>query len=197
MACRRESAVKQTGTGQMRNESTGTCYNVHAWLCLSTALLTFLLQAAARHVFSNTWPSEAEICLCIHSGFIIYLNKTKTVEWKGAEPIRARTRHGECGYLQELLSSQAAFHLFASLKCQSTAWGPCAPIGNPDLSSMGIDKCKMHCGADWWRRILRHCYYFEVSTPIVTLICAFTQRQLLSFPYQWINLISGTRPEKY
>lgn len=39
------------------------------------------------------------------------------------------------GCLQELLSSQAAFHLFASLKCQSTAWRPCDPIGNPDWPS--------------------------------------------------------------
>ncbi len=54
----------------------------------------------------------------------------------------------------------------------------------------------------YWVKILRHCYYFEVSTPIVTLICGFTQRQLLltllSFPYyQQINLMFGIRHEKY
>lgn len=125
MDCHREYTAEQTDTGQMRNESTGSCYNVH---------LGF--------VFSNTWPGKAEIRVCIHSGFIIYLNKTKTVEWKGTAAITARARRGDCGYLQKLLSSQTAFYLFASLKCQSTAWGPCAAIWKPDWTSKlcGIDK---------------------------------------------------------
>lgn len=51
-------------------------------------------------------------------------------------------------------------------------------------------------------RILRLCHYFEVATPIVTLISGFTQRQLLltllSFPYHLqINQMFGIQNEKY
>ena len=46
-----------TDAAQMRNESSGTGGNVltqDAWFCLSPASMTFLLQAAAGHVFSDT-----------------------------------------------------------------------------------------------------------------------------------------------
>ena len=55
MVCQREYTVQHTGAGQMRNESSGTCYNINTLgFALSAASLTFLQHAAARHVFSNT-----------------------------------------------------------------------------------------------------------------------------------------------
>lgn len=63
------------------------------------------------------------------------------------------------------------------------------------LSSTGIDKWDnsqnaLCCGLMVHARvrILRHRYYFEVSTPVDALICGFTLRQLLSSPYYpWTN----------
>lgn len=136
------------------------------------------------------------------AGFIIYLNKTK-------KKVQSRlgARRGDSGYLQEPLSSRAAFHLAASLV--NVRAQPRGPLPRSDrkaligrVSSSGIEnrdnspkKCATAGRTGSASR--RRRYYFQVPAPVVALIWAFAHRRLLWFSYQRMNLVFGTAPEKY
>lgn len=136
------------------------------------------------------------------AGFIIYLSKTK----KKAQS-RLGPRRGDSGYLQEPLSSRAAFHLAASLVNVSVQ--PRGPLPRSDrkaligrVSTTGIEKRdnsakKCAVAGRTGSASRRRCYYFQVPAPVVALIWASTHRRLLSFSYQRMNLVFGTTPEKY
>lgn len=72
-------------------------------------------------LFKNTTRLSGDMCTCADCS--IYLNKIRTWEWAGAALIRAQGLW---------MFARAAEQLSTSSKCQSVAWGPCAPIANSD-----------------------------------------------------------------
>lgn len=203
---RGKSALGNKHAGQMRNESAGTRYNVHAWRLLIRRPADLFhgeqLRGESRQIRARAKQRYA-FASTVALSFIFIKQRLQSRKIK-KEMITARWPG--CGYLQGLLSSRPASRPHP-LNVNAQPEGPLALqsealIGH--LSFAGIDRRdnsrNANCAADRWRtpesRSRGTAIIPKVSTPIVALL--FSPRQLLPFPYyRRINLMFGIRHGKY